>query len=167
MRLFIAIHVPQPLYRYCRQLQSQFPDMKNADEFHLTLQFLGDDIASAEPIIEALKTVQFVPLEIEMGDALPFPDPHRPRGVWIECAENPTLDKLAADIRKVIEPLGLVPDKPFTAHITLGRYKIPPARLAERVKGNPNTFAVSHFELMASELTPKGPIHKSLARFPA
>ncbi len=167
MRLFVAIHVPQPLYRYCRQLQSQFPDMKNADEFHLTLQFLGDDIASAEPIIEALKTVQFVPFEIEMGDALPFPGSDRPRGVWIECAKNPALDKLAQGIRKALEPLGLIPDKPFTAHITLGRYKMPPARPVARVKGNPNTFAVSHFELMKSELTPRGPMHKSLARFGA
>ena len=90
-----------------------------------------------------------------------------PRGVWIECAKNPTLDKLASDIRKALEPLGLIPDKPFTAHITLGRYKMSPAHPVGRVKGNPNAFAVSHFELMASELTPKGPIHKSLARFPA
>lgn len=139
--------------------------MKNTDEFHLTLQFLGDDVPSAELVIEALKTVRFEPFKIEMGDAIPFGPPHNLRGVWIECAKNPALEKLAADIRKAMEPLGLIPDKPFAAHITLGRYKKQPHESIVRIKGEPHRFAVEHFYLMESTLSSAGPLHKQIAEF--
>lgn len=167
MRLFISIDVPKELYRYCRQLQGQFPEMKNADEFHMTIQFLGDGILSAEPIIKALKNVPFKPFEIEMGNALPFPNAWDPRGVWIECKMNPELGELAKNVREAMEMVGYKADKPFKAHITLGRYRLPPEKKPEIVKGEPHRFAVDSFCLMESTLTPGGPIHKKLGVFPA
>jgi 2'-5' RNA ligase len=165
MRLFISINVPTELHRYCRQLQNQFPDMKNTDEFHMTIQFLGDDTESSDKLIETLKTIRFAPFDIEMGDAMPFPNPFNPRGAWIECKMTTELRKLAEDIRKVTEKLGYISDKPFKAHITLGRYKRPPKQKIRQIKGEPHKFTVSQFHLVKSTLGQTGPKHKILASF--
>jgi RNA 2',3'-cyclic 3'-phosphodiesterase len=167
MRLFISINVPNELYRYCRQLQGQFPDMKNADEFHMTIQFLGDNVKSADPIIKTLKKNKFTPFEIEMGNALPFPNAWDPRGAWIECKLSPELKKLAEDIQSAMKGLGYISDKPFKAHITLGRYKHPPKQKIKEVEGEPHRFSVKEFYLVESTLTKTGPIHKIIANFPA
>jgi len=167
MRLFISIDIPKELYRYCRQLQSRFPEMKNTDEFHITLQFLGDEILSAELIVEALKKIQFAPFEIEMGNALPFPNAWDPRGAWIECKLSPELKKLAEDVQSEMRKIGYMSDKPFKAHITLGRYRQAPEKKPEVVEGEPHRFTIENFYLMESILTPKGPIHKKLATFQA
>lgn len=166
MRLFISINIPQELHKYCRQLQSKFPDMKNTDEFHITIQFLGDDTKSPTQIINTLKNIHFLPFNIEMGDAIPFPNVFNPRGVWIECRINPELKKLAEEIRGIMEKSGYVSDKPFKAHITLGRYKYPPKQKIQKIKGESNKFTVNQFHLVESILTPAGPKHKIIFSFP-
>jgi len=166
MRLFIAITVPHQLHRYCQQLQSRYPDLKTTREFHMTVQFLGNDIEDADPIIVALKKVKFEPFEIEMGNAVPFPNSFRPRGVWIECDPSAALLNLAEEIRSVMAELGYMADKPFRAHITLGRYKRPPNRTPKIIKGESHRFKLEQFHLIESALTPEGPQYKTLARFP-
>jgi len=140
--------------------------MKNTDEFHMTVQFLGDDTESPGKLIEVLKEIQFTPFEIEMGDAIPFPNPGHPRGVWIDCKMAPELEKLAEDIRKETEKLGYIADKPFKAHITLGRYKRPPKYKPKKITGEPNVFTVNQFHLVESTLSSEGPKHKIIASFP-
>lgn len=165
MRLFISIDIPENLHRYCKQLQSRFLDIKKTNQFHITLQFLGDDIESANPIIEVLKKIKFSPFEIEMGDVMPFGNPDIPKGVWIECKKNNSLQKLSDDIRKALKPLGFVSDFPLRPHITLGRYKSAPNIKPEIIKGEPHKFTVDKFYLMKSELTPNGPVHQIIEKF--
>ena len=167
MRLFIAIPVPASLHRYCRQLQSQFEGLKKTDEFHITLQFLGNDIENPGKITEALNRIKFTPFEIEMGDALPFGPKNEPRGVWIECKENEPLNKLAEDIRQKMKTLGFISDHPFRAHITLGRYKFPPKNAPKTVESIPHRFEIGHFELIESHLEEKGPHYRTLATLKA
>lgn len=162
MRLFIAITVPAPLHRYCRQLQSQFEGINIVNDFHLTLQFLGDDTEDPQPIMAALSQIRFKPFEIEMGDALPFGPPREPHGVWIECAENKDLSALAAQIQECLKPFGYISDKPFKAHITLGRYKRPSRRPPQRIGGMKHRFDADHFELIQSHLGSGGPQYKTL-----
>ncbi len=166
MRLFIAITVPEELRRYCTQLQGQFPDLKETRVFHLTVQFLGNEIEDPQPIVEALRKIEFEPFDIQMGDAVPFPNAFRPRGVWIECSESTELMSLADQIRSAMEEIKLVADKPFKAHITLGRYKRPPHKKPQTIKGEPHSFTVDRFYLIESTLTPEGPKYKTLAQFP-
>lgn len=165
MRLFISINVPQNLNRYCKQLQSQFSDIRKTDQFHITLQFLGDDIESTDTVIDALKSVQFKPFEIEMGDVMLFGNPDNPKGIWIECKVNDSLQKLSNDIRKALKPLGFISDFPFKPHITLGRYKIAPQNKPEIVKGEPNKFSVETFYLIKSTLTTMGSNYEIIGRF--
>ncbi|MBN2096609.1 RNA 2',3'-cyclic phosphodiesterase [Candidatus Peregrinibacteria bacterium] len=166
MRLFIAIAVPHQLYRYCQQLQSRYPDLKMTREFHLTLQFLGNEIDDEQSIVGALSKIMFKPFDIEMGDAKPFGHPADPRGVWIECKESDKLIRLADQIRKAMGELGYQSDKPFRAHITLGRYKQAPRKKPEKIKGEPHVFTVDKFYLIESILLPEGPVYKTVAKFP-
>jgi 2'-5' RNA ligase len=165
MRIFVAIRLPRPLYSYCRKLQKNFPKLKKTDEFHLTLQFLGDDIENPDVIIERLKKIKSKPFEIKIGDILPFGPPKEPRGVWIECGKNVELEKLADAVRKSMEKPGYVPNHPFRAHITLGRYKQKPETLPKKIKGALKRFQVEEFELIQSRLTEKGPKYKTLRKF--
>ena len=120
-----------------------------------------------EPITEALKKIKFTPFEIEMFNALPFPNSLEPKGVWIECKLTAELNKLAGDIQSAMKEIGYLSDKPFKAHITLGRYKYPPKQKIKEVEGKPHKFDVKEFYLVESTLTPKGPVHKKLATFMA
>ncbi len=164
MRLFIAITVPHQLYRYCQQLQSRFPDLKMTREFHLTVQFLGDEIQDEKPIIDTLSKILFKPFDIEMGDVMPFG--HPARGVWTECRETDELTGLANQIREAMNELGYKADKPFRAHITLGRYRQLPNQKPNKVKSEPHVFTVDRFYLMESILLPHGPLYKTVAKFP-
>ncbi len=166
MRLFIAIAVPHQLYRYCQQLQSRFPDLKMTREFHMTIQFLGDEIQDAQPIIDALSKIKFEPFDIEMGDVAPFGNSASPRGIWIECKESDKVIGFADEIRKILSELGYQSDKPFRAHITLGRYRQLPDQKPNKVKGEPHVFTVNKLYLMESILLPEGPLYKTVARFP-
>jgi 2'-5' RNA ligase len=165
MRLFIAIPIPKNLQRYCTQMQSQFEGLKQVSDFHITLQFLGDGIESPDKIIESLNKISFEPIEVEMGDAVVFGPTNEPRGVWIECSENTQLNQLAKEIQNKMRLLGLKNDKPFLAHITLGRYKSKPQQLAKIIEGINHHFEVNHFELIQSHLGEKGPHYKTLANF--
>lgn len=167
MRLFIAIMIPPSLTGYCRQLQSQFEGIKNTDDFHITLQFLGDGIEKPDKIIENLSRISFTPFEIKMGDAVPFGPTNKPGGIWIECRNNETLRELSGKIQTVLKPLGFKQDKPLRPHITLGRYKSTPKNPPKSIKGASHRFEVNRFELIQSFLEKEGPHYKSLTVFQA
>jgi len=176
MRLFIGISVPAELHDYCDKLQRQFSGIKKTEEYHLTLQFLGDGIGELflPRITEALKSIKFKPFEIRLGRARRFPNEHRPNGVWIDCDGGEALRDLAERIRKAMDKIGFKPDKPFLAHITLGRYKEPlapkggtrPQMVRESAYEN-HSFRVDRFFLMESHLAQEGATYKTLAELPA
>ncbi|MBN2087023.1 RNA 2',3'-cyclic phosphodiesterase [Candidatus Peregrinibacteria bacterium] len=167
MRLFLSINIPRNLHQYCKQLQNQYPDLKKSDQFHTTLQFLGDDIESANRIIDELNKITFTSFEIEMGNVEPFGHTNNIRGVWINCKNNDALNKLSDNIRRVMGNLGYISDYPFTPHITLGRYKNPPTKKPDLLKGEPYKFSVDNFYLMQSTLTALGPNYKIIESFSA
>lgn len=169
MRLFISINVPKELHHYLEQLQNQYPNLKKTRDFHLTVQFLGNDLSEheTETIMKSLKKIQFEPFEIEMGDCLPFPTPDRPRLVWVECDLSGALMKLANEIRASMEELGYINDKPFKAHITLGRYKKSPHKEPAIIHGEIHRFTVDRFSLTESVQTESGHQYKKLGAFGA
>jgi 2'-5' RNA ligase len=167
MRLFISINVPEAFYFYCERLQASFPDLKKTREFHLTIQFLGNDLgeADAKTITESLKTIKFNSFEIEIADIAPFPDAFQPRGIWIECEPSAVLLKLGDEIREKMEELGYPNDHPFRPHITLGRYKKIPSSKPSTIKGERHRFKVDQFHLMESQLGPLDSEYKILSSF--
>lgn len=165
MRLFIAIHVPKGLSNYCKKMQNLFPELKKTKDFHLTIQFLGDNIQNTSEIIGGLEKIEWEPFEIKMGDIIPFGKKNESRGIWIECRKNKPLIELKEKVRSAMKEIGYHSDKPFRPHITLGRYKEIPKKIPGRIKGGTYKFKVKEFVLIRSHLSEKGSSYETLAHF--
>lgn len=99
-------------------------------DFHLTLWFIGDVSAEQRARICAMldETASRVArFEFDVAGAGFFGPPRAPRILWAGVpAEPPALAALAAEVRNWGRSAGwMVEDRPFRAHITLGRVREP------------------------------------------
>jgi 2'-5' RNA ligase len=187
IRAFIAIPLPHPLLDRLsalqRQLESQIPSRSvrwvRAEGIHLTLKFLGDTPTEKLPDIKrALAAVaRHAPAcTFTVGELGCFPNPRRPRVVWVGVQE-PTgrLAALQDAIEEVMAPLGYPPEgRGFTPHLTLGRVRRGArrddvARVGEVVAGTTveslAEISGDHFALIRSVLKPTGAEYTTLEKF--
>jgi len=97
-----------------------------SDNLHLTMRFLGatpparvpDVVAAAEAAVAGLG-----PFEVRLAGAGAFPSAARPRVVWVGIERGaPELGHLATRLGEELAGRGWPPDdRPFRAHLTLGR----------------------------------------------
>jgi 2'-5' RNA ligase len=144
---------------------------------HLTLQFLGDvDLGLIPKLADGLAGAfgDVAPFEVWLRGLGVFPSARRPRVLWMGIrAGADQLKALAACTHRVTLPLGFEPeDRPFRAHVTLGRVKDHRKsldisgvfeRLADAEAGR---CQIDMVHLVASELRPTGPIYNTLDSFP-
>lgn len=154
MRLFLAI-VPPPERRYELQAwqelilpkQESKPDRlswdskegklvtpsvnwrpASAEQMHLTLQFLGDElnVHQKEQIRQALMPVcgRHAPFDMEAGGLGAFPNEERASVLWAGL-QSTGLRALTEDIEATLAQTGVKRDKPFLPHITLARSRVP------------------------------------------
>jgi 2'-5' RNA ligase len=96
------------------------------DGLHVTLRFLGPTLEEkVEAIGGAVRAVAAasVPFEVRLAGAGAFPNPDRPRALWLGVEDGATeLQDLAARLDAELALLGWPPDeRPFRAHLTLAR----------------------------------------------
>ena len=144
------------------------------DNLHLTLKFLGE---LPEPTLEAAldatnRAAQGAArFDLEVAGVSAFPE-RRPRVVAAGASDRPsTLVGLAASLEDEFAALG-VPreDRPFRAHVTLGRVKGPPgARLGAAIAGLARmefgAQPVSEIALVRSRLTAAGAVYSVVEVF--
>lgn len=179
IRTFIAIRLPELVLEALGQLSAgvaqdwppQSVRWARKEGLHLTLRFLGD---TEEKQITALQlgldeaVAGFAPFELCLDGMGCFPNPRRPRVIWVGVADEQ--ERLAA-LQKAME--GLVrlhgwereKGKAFKPHLTLGRVRQgqwpprtwlrPPPALA---------FQVDEVELIESRLKPAGAEYLTLHR---
>jgi len=187
IRAFIAIPLPgtllDELAALQRRLEKQVPPYSvrwvNPHGIHLTLQFLGDTPVEKLPAIqEALAAVaQNAPsCTFTVGGLGCFPNPRRPRVVWVGVQE-PTgrLAALQDAIEEAMEHFGYTPEgRGFTPHLTLGRVQRrasnrEAAQVGEAITGAPvgqlAEVAADRFALIRSVLKPTGAEYTTLAEF--
>ena len=172
MRLFIAVNLPSPAARSVSELvarlRPQVTGVKWVDPglMHFTLKFLGETEPSRLAQIQAaLAQVQATPFEVQLEGAGAFPNPGRPRVLWVGVKDGAEpLTRLAEKIEDCLDGPG--EDRPFKPHLTIGRAKrptrqpnlqLPQDKLAK--------FRVESFELIRSQLTPAGPKYHVLSSF--
>lgn len=175
MRAFVAINLPDDLKRSIanatRTLQSCGADVKwvTPANLHLTLMFLGDTPqASIKPMQQALEAAltgtHCAPVTLAGVGA--FPNARHPKVVWIGLSSKQEgyLQGLALATRNALVPLGAGPDdKPFKAHLTLGRVRsMKGADALVREMENLRDvefggFTVERVAFMQSDLQPAGP----------
>lgn len=137
-RLFVAVPVPDEVRSAVGELMESVagapieertvgqPRWVRVDGLHLTLRFLGAtpddrqrDVAAA--IAAAARGV--APFRVLLTGGGAFPNPARPRVLWIGIAEGaPELAQLARRLEERLKPLGWPAEaRPFEPHLTLAR----------------------------------------------
>lgn len=180
MRAFVAVAVPpeEALLRLLEDLAATGADVRAVPpgQLHFTLSFLGevpDEAADAlaGALDEAVRGATAFPLALHGVGA--FPNPRHPRVVWAGTRDEPRFRALAAAVRARLAAVGHPgDDKPFRAHLTLGRVRSPrgEARLVafldERKDLPLPTIPVASVRLYRSRLGRGGAQHEILHETP-
>lgn len=147
------------------------------DNLHVTVKFLGE-VAEAllGPAGDALAPVAAAapPFDLVVDGLGAFPSAARARVVWAGTRDgSAALGRLAVAVDAALAPLGFAAEaRPFTAHVTLGRVRVPrrvPAletALAAAPGGPYGTVRVERLSLMRSDLAPGGARYRELRRLP-
>ena len=180
MRAFVAVVPPAevlaPLVPLLPSLRERWPGVGwiPPERWHFTVCFLGDlgqetiervasgiaPVAAATPAIPA-----------RVGPGGTFPGGKRPRVVWVGIAAPAALGELAARVADVARGAGVVAeDRPYRAHITLGRVRRESPSDAEAMRraldvASDREFVVDALVLFRSHLGPS-PRYEELARWP-
>ncbi len=179
IRAFIAVEIPEEVQSELIEIAAMFkPHINRASwvkhgNLHLTLKFLGDiESDRIEEISSALKEVAagFVPFSIRFSDVGVFPDPRRPRVLWVGLGEGEKeMIRMANAIEEAMERLGFKRERrPFTPHLTLARIKGPSnltGPLGDFQMPNVSPVRVAGFSLIRSQLDPKGAIYTRIREF--
>ena len=173
MRTFVAIEISNDdVKKSIKDFQNNLKinaNPINLEQLHFTLQFLGEISENqTQKVIEALRKIEFSEFTIILKGIGVFPKPKFPRIVWVGTDEKggKNLIQLAKKVENVLEPLGLVSDKPFKPHITVFRIKKKIGDITEDLnKQRITDFGmqkISSIKLKKSELTSEGPIYSDL-----
>jgi 2'-5' RNA ligase len=180
IRTFVAVELPQEIRDRLQQLQddlrASMPDVRwtKRGNVHLTLKFLGDvQVSRVDAITKALRDIarQFSPFAMSLAGIGAFPNPRRPRIVWVGIEKG--ADRLI-EIAKLTEAsmkrLGFPRERrPFRPHLTVGRIRhlTDPAGMTEALErsevGELGEFIVEKVSLIKSQLDPAGSIYTTLA----
>ncbi len=142
-----------------------------AAQWHLTLQFLGDD-ADIDAVVSALDGFDVRGGRVRLGGAGAFPNARRGRILWIGMAEGAdVLERLAGGVARQLTPLGFQPEaRSFVPHLTLVRCAGPTdlraavAALGAEAFGA--SWAVEELTVYESQLRDDGPRYIERARIP-
>jgi 2'-5' RNA ligase len=183
MRLFFAVRVSEAIRRDIGQALKTFP-LRNPpwrwislENMHITLKFLGE---TDEGLLPDLREVAAGaargagPFRVAYGRFGGFPNLSRPRVLFFEGQEGTKeLASIASALESGVEPLGIPREnRPFTAHLTVARIKVPLSRDVIAALGTvpplPATSfqKVDRFSLMQSHLSREGATYEEVAGFP-
>jgi 2'-5' RNA ligase len=182
MRLFVAHELPSTVRVALGEVSARLRPRAGRGVrwtdpagIHLTLKFIGEvEAASVEAIRAALAGIR---AENSVAVAFRglgwFPNARHPRVLWAGVEAGNGLAELAAEIERVLEPLGIAREsRKFEPHLTLARIKSEEGldelrREAERLGAPEFGHATySEFDLMESRLRPQGAVYTRVERFP-
>lgn len=187
IRAFIAIPLPEPLLEQLGRLQGKLEQAVPPRSvrwvrpagIHLTLKFLGDTPANKLPDIQAALAAvarNASPCPFAVAGLGCFPNPSRPRVVWVGIQEpGGRLTLLQETIEEAIAPLGFPPEgRGFSPHLTLGRIQRHASRsdvasvgqvVSQTTVGELGQVPSTHLHLIRSTLKPTGAEYTTLAAF--
>jgi 2'-5' RNA ligase len=184
VRTFVAVEIDPTVRRKAEQLIGTFrkaqADVKWVEfqNLHLTLKFLGD--VRMEETAEVCAAVAWAaadvtPFELEIRGAGAFPNPGRPRTLWLGCQQGTAqLTDLQRRIEAGLEKLGFRPEaRSFTPHLTIGRARSggPGTEelgrlLQQHAEYEVGRSDVAEVTVFASQLGPQGPTYTPLSHAP-
>lgn len=184
IRTFIAIELDEATRRAIGETQARLKRDRAAmgvrwvapDSIHITLKFLGDVAAARMDELHgavACACTGVAPFALTLDGIGAFPNTRRPNVVWVGASGDVAIaSQLAEQIEDACEMLGYArEDRAFTPHLTLGRVKRDASpsdrqalgKLIEQTQvGKLGTLAVTHINVMQSELHPGGSVYTCL-----
>ncbi|HNY98708.1 MAG TPA: RNA 2',3'-cyclic phosphodiesterase [Rectinema sp.] len=180
MRLFAALPFPvatqNQIGAYCASLEEAFrparPSWVPPQNLHLTLHFFGElEAEDAEKLKILLSDLANLcpPLRITTEDLSMLPSMNRPRVLYLATHIEPfePLTILINRIREIAIQLGAETDaRPWKAHLTLARLKLPIAPELSSLPRPPKlSLSIDSFELLRSTLSPSGAVYSRISRF--
>ncbi len=178
IRCFIAIELSREITDILSQIQDELKKTVSgvkwvrAEDIHLTLKFLGNiEEKAVEEIKEILNQIaaQTKPFKLKLSSAGAFPNPDRPRVIWIGMdEENKQGSFLANLIEEKLVSLGIEKEsRAFHPHLTLARVKFLKDKSSVRnafasLKVSPVEMTATKVTLFQSTLTREGAIYTAL-----
>ncbi|MBN2256799.1 MAG: RNA 2',3'-cyclic phosphodiesterase [Anaerolineaceae bacterium] len=183
IRAFIAITLPQSIQHQLAEirdtLQKEMEETTvrwvNPANIHLTLKFLGEipekDVTNI--ILKLSGEIRLHPeFQLNIQGIGAFPSVQQPRVIWAGLQEADALMRLQRSIESKMKELGYdTEERPFSAHVTIGRVKQHVTHqqivncgivVARQDIGGLDGFIVESVELYRSELTRGAPIYTRL-----
>lgn len=175
MRTFVSFDLPKEIKSEIAKIQS---DLKKAgletkwvkpENIHLTVAFLGP--INPEQITVVSKIVNKVnqrlnPIKLSLSEISAFPNLNHARVIFVGLSgQIETLNKIAKEAREELKRRSVwFDEKPFVAHVTLGRFKQPQdlSQIVPKIKTKQVAFIVDKVSFKQSRLTPSGPIYTKL-----
>ena len=181
LRAFVAVEIPEDVRAALDAVQERLRQQLvrarwvRSGSMHLTLKFLGDiPAAQVAGVADALRVAArgHAALRLSAAGIGAFPGLRRPRILWAGFSgETEPLADLQRSVEEGLAALGFPrEERPFRAHLTLGRFSEPvaPGPLGEALKAFATAsfgeFAVQELVLFQSELKPSGAVYTALAR---
>jgi 2'-5' RNA ligase len=187
LRAFIALEIPASIQQAIQQqtaglrksADSSLVRWVPADNLHLTLKFLGDVSSTNLQFVTQMlsrEADQHPSFSMEISGIGAFPNPRRPRVIWIGIHAREVLPALYHGLETATTRLGYPPEeRPFSPHLTIGRVKqtVSPADL-QRIRaalkatniGQLGKADVTAVYLMKSDLKPTGSEYSRLFSAP-
>jgi 2'-5' RNA ligase len=183
IRAFLAIEAPEDILQAMSRLQEKLKreiggriSWTKPQGQHLTLKFFGDisteDVKNICTAVQnRIASGQSLNLKIEKLGV--FPDARRPRVIWCDVTGDvENLSVLQRQLDNDFTNIGFPSeDRPFQAHLTLGRIKDPSGftgineALTKHSAFAAGEFICTELILFQSRLTPQGAIYTKLAEF--
>ncbi|MDP2646144.1 MAG: RNA 2',3'-cyclic phosphodiesterase [Desulfobacterales bacterium] len=179
LRAFIAIELPEKIILSLGRLQESLKAeglnirWVRPENIHLTLKFLGGiPFPHIEKIRDAVcrQADGFAPMTLSAKGVGVFPDPRRPRVMWVGLAgQTGFLTRLQKLLDEELAAIHYPREnRAFTGHLTLGRVKGPmdPLKLTAAMENHggfeSGSFVADHIVLFNSELRPSGAVYSKL-----
>ena len=187
LRAFIAVEIPPEVCQAIEKKTAPIRATLNASlvrwvssvNMHLTLKFLGDVSPANIELLSQMLSVevgQHQSFEMGFAELGAFPNPRRPRVLWIGIQAPARLEALQHGIEAAAATLGYPAENhPFSPHLTVGRVKQNVnstsmqkirSALEETQIGSLGSMQVTAVHLFKSDLKPTGPVYTRLFSTP-
>lgn len=172
-RLFTALEIPFEVAQSLSLLRGGLPGARwvEPENYHLTLRFIGDiDDKLAEEVAELLGKIERPAFDLRI-DGLDSFGGNKPRAVVAAVPAVAQLVELQADHERIMQRVGLQPERKYKPHVTLARLRDTSSRqvadfLSTRQPFRSSPFPVSRFVLYSSRASVGGGPYVIEAEYP-